>query len=84
MAKEGIELGLHAPPPELVNTIPANAMWYQLMTPKAVLDPKVTGPQMDLQAMAPDLNSISGEVVRRGLMNKPHVITLTIAIVSRA
>ncbi len=81
----GTELrpGVGNSPAAAVNTLPTNAVWFQLMTPKKVLAAGIEGPQMDIRATGPDMNSVAGEVVRLGLMNKPHCITMSICIVSR-
>lgn len=62
--------------------MPANTIWYQLLTPSKIINPNVQGPQVEVVAASGDLNALTGEVVRLGLMNRPHAITFTTVLKS--
>lgn len=63
--------------------MPPSGVNYQLWVKDSIIVPGNPAASLKMVGQAPTLDGVSGEVVRRGLMEKPHAITCTVILVSR-
>jgi hypothetical protein len=67
----------------LSQLMPPGAVSYQLFTKDAITVPGNPMASVKAVGQGPDLESVTSEVVSRGLMGKPHAITMTVVLICR-